>query len=162
LDLDAGVLRVTGSLKRERGNLRLGDTKTRKPRRGIDLPRPVLAALKAHRKRQAADRLHAGSAWRPLGLVFASEVGTPIDPSNLRRATKALCVQAKVVPVSPNELGRHSASSLLYDAGIPLDAIADLLGHESTRMLEQHYRHRLRTSFSAHVGPMETMFGQPS
>ena len=60
--------------------------------------------------------------------------------------------------MSPNELGRHSAASLLYDAGMSLDAIADLLGHASTRMLEAHYRHRVRASFSAHVAPMEALF----
>lgn len=86
-------------------------------------------------------------------------MGTPIDPSNLRRTTKELCEAAGVDPVSPNELGRHSAASLLYDAGMPLDAIADLLGHNSTRMLEAHYRHRVRASFNAHVSHMEEMFG---
>jgi hypothetical protein len=43
---------------------------------------------------------------------------------------------------------------------VPLPLIADLLGHASTRMLEQHYRHRVRTSFGAHVGPMEELFGE--
>jgi integrase len=47
----------------------------------------------------------------------------------------------------------------LYDSGVPLDRIADLLGHESTRMLEQHYRHRLQASLDVHVGPMEALFG---
>ena len=160
VDLDAAILEVSGSLKAERGVLRLGDAKTRLSRRTVDLPTPVLAALKAHRRRQAGERLQAGSAWRNLDLVFTTEVGTPIDPANLRRTTKALCEAAGVGAVSPNELGRHSAASLLYDAGVPLDAIADLLGHASTRMLEQHYRHRVRGSFSAHVGPMETLFGR--
>jgi integrase len=159
VDLEAGTLQVSASLKSERGQLRIGATKTARSRRTVDLPKPVLVALRAHRKRQAAERLQAGSAWRALDLVFTTEIGTPIDPSNLRRTTKELCEAAGVEPVSPNELGRHSAASLLYDAGMPLDAIADLLGHASTRMLEQHYRHRSRTSFGAHVGPMEALFG---
>lgn len=91
--------------------------------------------------------------------MFTTETGTPIDPSNLRRATRALCEKADVEPVSPNELGGHSAASLLYDAGMALDQIADLLGHSSTRMLEEHYRHRVRSSFGAHVAHVETMFG---
>jgi integrase len=159
VDLEAGTLSVSGSLKSERGELRLGDAKTTRSWRTVALPRPVLEALKAHKRRQATERLAAGCAWRALDLVFASEVGTPIDPSNLRRMTTALCEAAGVDPVSPNELGRHSAASLLYDAGMSLDAIADLLGHASTRMLEAHYRHRVRASFSAHVAPMESLFG---
>ena len=78
------------------------------------------------------------------GLVFTTEVGTPIDPSNLRRTTKTLCDLADVDPVSPNELGRHTAALLLYAAGMALDEIADLLGHSSTRVLEAYYRHRAR------------------
>jgi integrase len=64
-----------------------------------------------------------------------------------------------VTAVSPNELGRHTAASLLHDAGMGLDDIAELLGHESTRMLEAHYRHRVRTSFSRHVEHVEAIFG---
>lgn len=158
VDLDAGVLTVNGSLKRERGELRLGDTKTARSRRSVELPRRVLGALKAQRTRQMADRLRAGPAWREDGLVFTTEIGSPVDPSNLRRATRALCEAAGVPPVSPNELGRHSAASLLYDAGMHLDQIADLLGHTSTRMLESHYRHRVRASFGAHVAHVEAIF----
>lgn len=158
VDLDDGTLTVAGSLKSERGHLRLGKTKT-KQARTVNLPRPVWKALKAHEKRQKADRLKIGSAWRKTGLVFTTEVGTPIDPSNLRRTTKALCEYAGVDPVSPNELGRHTAASLLYDAGMGLDEIADLLGHKSTRMLEAHYRHRVRASFGRHVQHVEAIFG---
>jgi integrase len=57
------------------------------------------------------------------------------------------------------ELSRHTAASLLYEAGVPLDQIADLLGQTSTRMLEEHYRHRIRPSMNAAVGPRENGFG---
>jgi integrase len=158
LDLKVGTLTVAGSLKNERGHPRLGETKT-KQSRTLDLPSPVLAALRAHSTRQKEERLGIGSTWRATGLVFTTEVGTPIDPSNLRRTTKALCEDAGGEPVSPNELGRHSAASLLYDAGMSLAAIADLLGHSSTRMLEAHYRHRVRASFSGHEAHVEAIFG---
>jgi integrase len=158
VDLKAGTLTVAGSLKRERGELRLGETKT-KQSRTVDLPAPVLAALKAHSARQKEEQMRVRSSWRNTGLVFTTEVGSPLDPSNLRRATKALCEDAGVTQVSPNELGRHTAASLLYDAGMSLEAIADLLGHSSTRMLEAHYRHRVRASFSGHLQHVESIFG---
>jgi integrase len=47
------------------------------------------------------ERLKVGSAWRTTGLVFTTEVGTPIDPANLRRVTKTLCEDAEVPVVSP-------------------------------------------------------------
>jgi hypothetical protein len=42
---------------------------------------------------------------------------------------------------------------------VPLEEIADVLGHASTRMLEQHYRHQVKPSIDAHVGAMESLFG---
>jgi integrase len=158
IDLANGTLTVAASLKSERGQLRLGETKTRQSRT-VNLPEPVWAALRAHDKVQKAERLKVGAAWRNRGLVFTTEVGTPIDPSNLRRAVKGLCEDAGVEPVSPNELGRHTAASLLYDAGMNLEDVAELLGHKSTRMLEAHYRHRVRPSFDRHVQHVEAVFG---
>jgi integrase len=56
---------------------------------------------------------------------------------------------------------RHTAASLLADYGLSLEEIALVLGHKSIRMLEQHYRHVLRTERSAHVDAMEAMLGEP-
>jgi integrase len=42
---------------------------------------------------------------------------------------------------TPREL-RHSFVSLLSDSGIPIEDISRLLGHSSTTVTEQVYRHR--------------------
>ena len=47
-----------------------GDTKTRKSRRLLKLPRKAVEALREHRKRQAAERLQAGEQWQDHDLVF--------------------------------------------------------------------------------------------
>ncbi|MCL2395983.1 MAG: site-specific integrase, partial [Acidimicrobiaceae bacterium] len=158
VDLDRGRLTVEGSLKRERGQLRLGATKTLRSRRPLQIPEPVRVALRDHRKRQAAEQLYAGPAWQDRGLVFTTAVGTPIDPSNLRHTFGRLTERAGLGHWTPNEL-RHSAASLLSASGVPLEVIADVLGHASTRMLEQHYRHQVRPSIDAHVSVMEGLFG---
>ena len=38
-----------------------------------------LDLLKEHRKRQAAERLRAGDAWKDHDLVFATRHGSPIE-----------------------------------------------------------------------------------
>jgi len=48
---------------------------------------------------------------------------------------------------TPNEL-RHSAASLMSDAGMPIEQVADQLGHKDLRMLQKHYRHRIRPTVS--------------
>jgi integrase len=157
IDLDAGRLAIEKSLKSEKAGLRLGATKTPKSRRPLTLPRPVSDALRAHRKRQLEDRLKAGGAWHDTGFVFTSEIGTPLDPSNLRDAFDKITTKAGLGHWTPNEL-RHSAASLLSAKGVPLEMIADVLGHASTRMLEQHYRHQMKPSIDAHVDVMESIF----
>ena len=159
VNLDAGRLTVEVSLKSERTGLRVGETKTPKSRRPLSLPQPVIEALRAQRKRQREDQLQApAGVWRDSGHVFSTPIGTPLDPSNLRGAFDKITERAGLGHWTPNEL-RHSAASLLSAAGVPLEEIADVLGHASTRMLEQHYRHQVKPSIDAHVGAMESLFG---
>ena len=44
---------------------------------------------------------------------------------------------------TPREL-RHTFVSLLSDSGVPIEQIADAVGHSSTRTTEVVYRHQLR------------------
>ncbi len=163
VDLDAATLQVRRSLKREtdrRGRqvLRLGEPKTARSRRGLDLPAPVVTALRAHRTRQLEERMNAGPAWHDDGLVFCTTIGTPIDPSNLRYYVSTLTKAAGLGHWTPYEL-RHSAVSLLSAAGVPLEHIADVAGHDGTRMTGGVYRHLVKPTVGAHVDAMETMFG---
>jgi hypothetical protein len=100
--------------------------------------------LRDQRAAQRVERVAAPS-WADDRLVFASERGTVLDPANVRRMLKTICRGAELPEINPNEL-RHSAASLMNDAGTPLELIADVLGHSSTAMLDRHYRHRLRPS----------------
>lgn len=163
VDLDAGVVHVRQSCRRERdedGRERLvfGEPKTPKSRRSIALPSPVRSALQRQRAQQSADRLVAGPRWVDHGLVFSSETGTPLNPSNLRKAFSRLTRAAGLGDWHPNEL-RHSAASLLSAAGVPQELVADVLGHADTRMLHKHYRHAVAPSVVAAVAPMESLFG---
>ncbi|HIG18129.1 MAG TPA: hypothetical protein EYQ31_13075, partial [Candidatus Handelsmanbacteria bacterium] len=58
---------------------------------------------------------------------------------------------------SPNEL-RHTAVSLLSAKGVPLEHIADVMGHEGTRMTSLVYRHLMTPSIGAAVKPMGDLF----
>src|SRR6202167_5250288 len=73
-----------------------GDTKTEKSRRTLELPSLAADALREHRARQAKDRLAAGPLWQDHGLVFASQAGTPLDASHVRRAFKAITRRARL------------------------------------------------------------------
>ncbi len=144
-------------MKRERSGLRLGETKTPKSRRTLTIPAAVATVLAAHQGRQLDERRWAGDAWVDTGLVFTTEIGTPLDPANLRHGFARLSERAGLGHWTPNEL-RHSTASLLSAGGVRLEVIADVLGHTSTRMLEQHYRHQVRPTIDAHVEVMAELF----
>jgi integrase len=165
VDLDAAVLRVTQSLKREQSEtgqvLFIGETKTSTSKRTLDLPQPVVEALKTHRIRQVAERLALGESWTDNGLVFTTEIGTPIDPANLRRAFARLTRKAGLGDWHPHEL-RHSCASILSAAGVRIEVVADILGHDGPRVTAAVYRHRIDPSIAGAKAPMEAAFGTPA
>jgi hypothetical protein len=53
-----------------------------------------MAAFDAHRARQVRERLAAGDGWQDRDLIFASSVGTPMEPRNVNRRFNELRARA--------------------------------------------------------------------
>jgi integrase len=140
---DGSTLNVTRGVRRTNGRVEVTDeVKVESARRTIQVPDELLEWFDQHRADQVAERLAAGS-WFDDRLMFASPTGHVLSPSNNRKHLTAICADVGVTRVTPNEL-RHTSASLLSDEGVPNELIADLLGHTSTKMVDQTYRHRLR------------------
>jgi hypothetical protein len=73
-------------------------------------------------------------------LVFTTDTGSPLDPSNVRRTLTRIANDAGIGRVHPHQL-RHATASLLSDAGVPLEDIADTLGHRSVTITADIYCH---------------------
>ncbi len=148
------------SVRLERGAARVvEDLKTSPSFRTIALPGPATEEL--HRQRRAvAEMKLAARAWvtQDADLVFPTVNGGPWNTKNAREELARTCRDADLPTVRPNEL-RHSCASILSERGVPLELIADLLGHTSTRMLDQTYRHRPRRAVNAAVEVMSGLFG---
>lgn len=160
VDLDAGLIVVRRSVRLEGNRARLVDSlKTDGSFRTLRLPAPAIAVLRAQRAAVAEMKL-AARVWatNDAELVFPTVLGTPWNISNLRDELADICARAGLHRVLPNEL-RHSAASLLVDAGVPVEQVADLLGHEDFTMLATTYRHRLRPAVDAAVATMDKLFG---
>lgn len=159
VDLKDRIVKVRQALRRGHDSrLELGVLKTAGSRRTLAVPSPVIEALKAHRRRQLEERIKAGPAWVDSGLVFTTEIGTWVDPRNFRRAFAAVCKKAELGAWHPHEL-RHSTVSLLSAAGVPEEEIADVVGHMTTRMTHEVYRHQVTPTIDAGQEPMERLFG---
>ena len=149
VDLDAGTVAVYRSVRTK------GDTKTRKSRRVLKLPKRAAEALKEHRARQAAERLRAGDTWQDHGLVFCREDGTPLDRWQVRREFGAITKAAGLGEEwAPREL-RHSFVSILSAHGVRIEDISDLVGHSGTMVTETVYRHEIRPALTTGATAMD-------
>jgi len=150
VDFDQGLIHVRRARRVERGELKVDERlKTDRSRRTLTAPPPVLDTLREHRRVQAETRLKAGPAWTDtIGLVFTTDVGTPHNPSNLRRTLAKITTRLDLGDWHPHEL-RHTAASLMSEAGVPIERIADQLGHDGTRMSLLVYRHATKPSIDA-------------
>jgi hypothetical protein len=73
-------------------------------------------------------RLKAGSAYQDRNLVFATRVGTPINPSNLRnRSFVPLLKKAGLPHITFHDL-RHTTASLLFSKNVHPKFVQELSG----------------------------------
>jgi integrase len=154
VDLDAGTVAVWRSVRRG------GDTKTERSRRTLRLPQTAVEALRQHQVRQVSEKLAAGELWKEHGLVFTTALGTRLGAGNVRRQFKAICNMAGIGSSwAPREL-RTSFVSLLSASGVPVEEIARLAGHSSSRTTEVIYRREIRPVLVQGAEVMDQLFGQ--
>jgi integrase len=162
LGSDPGVLHVRHYLRRGADGMFLGAPKTVQSARSLDMPVFVSNALRAHLE---GSETRAEGPWRDL--VFATGAGTPHGHRNLRRALRGLCEQAGLPALTLYDL-RRTAGSLLVDAGVHLECVADLLGHSSVATTRRHYVRAVRPTvphavgLDALIGPTRPWRGCPT
>ena len=124
----------------------------------------MIDALRERLVLQDGERAAAGvqwaDDWAAQALVFTTANGRPVDASNLRRYCRRACTAAGIGRWSPYEM-RHSAASLMSAAGVPLEHVADVLGHNGTAMAALVYRHVLAPTVEAGAAPMQALLGEP-
>jgi len=159
VDLEEGIVHFRQALHHGPGGaLTLGPLKTEQSRRSVEVPAVVVAALHRRKAAQAREQLTAGSGWTDTDLVFTTGVGTPVDPSHLRRNLRALALRAGLPGVWTVYELRHSAVSILSAAGVPIEQIAYTAGHRNSRVPASVYRHNLSPVISSARGPMDQVF----
>lgn len=121
-----------------RGRTVISAPKTRQSRRVVHLSQQAAEVLKAH-QRATRGGTQVDVEVREH-LVFPSAEGTYLDPSNLRRAFQRIVRKAGLTDLRFHDL-RHTAASLMEQAGIPIGAIAAQLGHSSGSFTYSTYVH---------------------
>lgn len=153
VDLDGGTIRIERALDDgERGKRgELVEVKTAAGRRTV----PIVPAL---RKLLAAHKLATGRGGEDL--VFGRSARGPFIPSTVRRRAltawgwkdvpnpdaggpKRVWIEARpdaLAPIGLHEC-RHTAASLLIDAGVNDKALSSIMGHASVTITKDRYGH---------------------
>lgn len=82
-----------------------------------------------------------------------------MDPRNLNRQFGQLCDRAGVRRVRFHDL-RHSCATLLYEQGVPIENIQDVLGHSSPTITKTIYIEATRNVQRAAVDRLGFLFDE--
>lgn len=146
VDLTSGRLSIRRALKSLKDGVpEFGDPKTARGRRTLKLSRDAMAALRMQRAQQAEDKLALGPDYTDLGLIFATPLGTPLDPDNLNKRLKAALKRAGLAEHYTFHSLRHSAATMMLAAGVSPKTAADRLGHHSAGFTLDRYVHALES-----------------
>jgi integrase len=118
----------------------LGTPKTAKGRRTVTLDSGTVAALREHRKRQAAERLLMGAGWTDTDLVFCHVDGTMLHPERFTRGFSDAVRRLGLPAIRLHDL-RHGWATLPLQAGVHPKVVQERLGHASIGITLDTYSH---------------------
>ena len=143
LDLDAGRLAVRQTLLAINNHVTVGEPKTARSRRTVDLDPATVSVLRTHRKAQLEERAEVGLG-RPRrdGLVFTDQRGEPLHPNAVSRTFSRLVADAQVPVIRLHDL-RHTHATLSLQAGVHVKIVSERLGHSSVTITLDVYSHAI-------------------
>jgi integrase len=132
LDLDAGKLTVSGTLKVAKGKVYVDAPKPRKGRRTLSLPSAAVAALREHQSPDADPE-----AW-----VFTDADGGSLRRANVtERSFRPILKRVELPQFKFHELRHTHASLLAAVPGLHPKVVQERLGHASIDMTLDTYSH---------------------
>jgi integrase len=141
VDMENAVVSIRRSLTRSGGRVVFGEPKTKKSRRSIRLTPQAVEALRSHLKRQLRDMEILGDHYQDQSLVFATDTGGPISPSNLKQGNVASLLKRAGLPHMRFHDLRHTCATLLLTRGVHPKFVQELLGHATIAITLDTYSH---------------------
>ncbi len=103
---------------------------------------------------------YAGIVGNPQGLVFTTQVGTPMRYDNFRFRYWDSLTKAAGLPHLHFHSLRHFTATTLLAAGIPSKAVSELLGHSTTRTTIEVYQSVLMETKHEIVSVIESLIDE--
>jgi integrase len=142
VDLASGTAAIRRSPVPVDHGLVFGEPKTERGRRLIGLDRMLVGALRDHGRAQAKEHMRTGTACEDDDLVFAHPDGRPLHPERVSRWFSKLVGTTGAQHIRLHDL-RHLHATLALAAGVAPRVLADRLGHSTTAVTTDTYRHVL-------------------
>ncbi|MBN1063700.1 tyrosine-type recombinase/integrase [Clostridium botulinum] len=142
----------------DKWTLLLQDTpKTQKSNHTVPIPKNILSELETHRLKQNDIKSKAGDMYKDDDIIFATDFGTYIDPSNLNRRFKKLLKNAEIKPIKFHSL-RHTYATRLFENNIQPKIVSDLMGHEDIQTTLNLYTWVLDSQKNKAAEILDTIF----
>ena len=173
VDLDNASVHIKGSAAFIAGKRIEGTTKSGRTR-VVSIDAGTVDVLRAHRKRQLADKLKVGKSWKGAekesdGFVFTTGWGEPVHPDTVSSLMTSLIKlhnepkdgtpPAEPLPHARLHDLRHIHATTLLLAGVPVHVVAARLGHADPAITLRVYAHVVNQQlveaaeiFAKHVG----------
>jgi integrase len=130
VDLERGTLAIRRTLQKSKSGWQIGPPKTKGSRRSIALPSSCVAALRAHRDRQAFERQRLGDLWHDSPYIFTNRTGGPLHINTLIDRFQRVTEAAGVSTIRFHDM-RHTYATLSLAAGFHPKIVSEVLGHTS-------------------------------
>ncbi len=135
------------------------EPKTAYSRRRIVMGPVSMERLRAQQNRVKQLQLVAGRRWQEYDLVFPSQVGTPMEPTNMSRRFKDLLKEAGLPSIRVHDL-RHTSASLLLLQGVNPKVVCERLGHSDVSTTLRLYSHVLPSLQAEAAQRMDDLLGE--
>jgi integrase len=140
VDLEAGTVYVHRALSHtRRGGLKFKPCKNGDSRL-VPLPPLVIPELLRHKAEQSQQHLPLGDRWHDHGLVRPNDDGTPRKPDQDSKTFGAFIRRSGLPVIRFHDL-RHTYASLLGRAKVDGKVIQEVLGHKTSAITNDPYRH---------------------
>lgn len=132
--------------------------KTKNSIREVKIPEKMIKILVQHKKKQVLEKIRVGELYVDNDFVFATEIGKPIDESNLRKCYKRWL---KVIDVPERKFHafRHTYATMLFEKEKSPKTVQVLLGHKDITTTMNIYTHVNKSIKANAVEELNYLFG---
>lgn len=143
VNLKDGLLSIRQTLSHD-GKTFINGAKTKASLRTIALSEATIKKLQNHKMISSQEKLAIGPGYLNHNLVISTQIGSPVNPANIRRSFNRLTEVACLPRIRFHDL-RHTHASLLLSKGINIKVISERLGHSNIKITLDTYSHVLPT-----------------